>query len=241
MQTAVGVENLSFAYNSQKVLEDIDLRIEPGEFIAIVGPNGGGKTTLLRVMLGLLKPGRGAVRIMGKSPDKAHRHIGYVPQYGVKYEDFPVRVREVVMTGGLTAGSILPFWPSDLKSRAKEMLDQMEIASLADTRYGDLSGGQKQRTLIARALISDPDILFLDEPTASVDMRMELGIFDLLKSIGKTIVLVTHDIGFVSSYADRVACLNRRLVVHMTSEINADVISGTYHDHMEIISHRCGL
>ncbi len=214
MKAAVAVEKLSFAYNSQKVLEEIDLQIESGEFIAIVGPNGGGKTTLLKIMLGLLQPNRGTVRIVGKLPDKAHRHIGYVPQYGVKYEDFPVRVREVVMTGGLTAGSILPFWPSGLKAKAEAMLEKMEISSLADTRYGDLSGGQKQRTLIARALISDPDILFLDEPTASVDMRMELGIYDLLKAIGKTIVLVTHDIGFVSSYADRVACLNRKLTVH---------------------------
>ncbi len=241
MNDAIRVENVSFAYNNQPVLDGIDLQVRRGEFIAIVGPNGGGKTTLLKLMLGLLKPGRGRISVMGVAPSRAHRYIGYVPQYGVKYEDFPVRVREVVLMGSLSASSMLPFWPKQQKLKAAEMLDKMEIGDLANQRYGDLSGGQKQRTLIARALMTEPEILFLDEPTASVDMRMELGIFKLLKEIGKTIVLVTHDIGFVSSYSDRVGCLNRKIVVHETSEINAEVISGTYHDQMEIISHRCNL
>jgi len=165
------LNNISFAYKQRNILENVDLVIKKGEFASIVGPNGGGKTTLLKLILGLIKPDRGVIRIFGKSPDKARQQIGYMPQYAHLDMDFPATVMDVVLMGRLRKTTL---WFSK-KDRIEVLtaIDEIGMSAFANTDFNELSGGQKQRILIARALCSSPDILLLDEPTANVDQQTE--------------------------------------------------------------------
>lgn len=233
----IEIDNLSFAYSDRLVLEDIQLVIQPGEFIGIVGPNAGGKSTLLKLILGLLQPTRGQIRVMGVSPVESSKDLGYVPQYPSFSRDFPINVSQTVQMGCI--GQSCFGNSRQQKDQVTRVLAEVDISELAERPIGALSGGQLQRVMLARALVSNPGMLILDEPTANIDQRLESEIFDLLKSLNQrmTILVVSHDIAFISSYVSRVACLNRTLVCHHTDEISTATIHELYGDHVSMVSH----
>lgn len=236
-QPLIKSENLCVAFQDKIVLEDISFQINAGDFWGILGPNGSGKTTLLRTMLGLVQPFSGSISIFGKSPQqlaKDRDRIGYVPQHAVIDFQFPIHVRDVVLLGRSRKIG-LGRRPGALDKQAVDKaLDLVEISDLATRQIGQLSGGQRQRVLIARALALEPDILFLDEPTAALDVNAAESFYewlhDMHKKMNLTLVLVSHDVGVISRYVSAVACLNRRLVAHgLPSEVlNGAAIEGMY-------------
>jgi zinc transport system ATP-binding protein len=242
-EPVIAIENLSFAYNSDLVLEDVNLTITEREFVSLVGPNGGGKTTLLKLMLGLLAPTTGKVRVFGHSPALARRRIGYMPQHAQVDPRFPASVTEVALMGRVSKGSnIGPYGRAD-REAARRALDQVDLYEFRRRQFADLSGGQRQRALIARALAAEPELLLLDEPTANLDVRVEGELYELLKTLNEhlTIVLVSHDLGFVSQFVKSVVCVKRRVVVHPTSEITGEIIQEIYGADVRMVrhDHRC--
>lgn len=237
----IKLTNVAFAYKQRNIIEDVNLLIHKGEFASIVGPNGGGKTTLLKLILGLIKPDKGEIRIFGKPPEKVRQQIGYMPQYAHLDMNFPATVMDVVLMGRLTKKNL---WFSK-KDRAEALsaIDEVKMTPFVDTEFNELSGGQKQRILIARALCSCPDILLLDEPTANVDYQTEENLFSILKGLNSkmTILLVSHDLGFVSKYVKSVICVNRQVVIHPTSLMNGALIKDIYHGDLKMVrhDHRC--
>lgn len=240
MTPAIFIENVNFAYNNgQSVLQNINLNIAQGEFLGIVGPNGGGKTTLLKLISGLLKPNTGKITVLGKHPKKARQMLGYVPQFTKLDRDFPISVEQVVLTGRLGKTRNIGGYTQKDQHIAHEMLQQLEVGHLAKKSINALSGGQLQRVMIARALVSEPKLLLLDEPTANIDIHAEKNIFSFLKDINQevTILVVSHDIGFISHYIKRVACINQTLICHQTSSLNSKDIHELYDLHVNIIQH----
>ncbi|MFY9974711.1 MAG: ABC transporter ATP-binding protein [Chromatiaceae bacterium] len=237
---AIRIEGLSFSFGLAPVLQDIDLEVFRGEFMGLVGPNAGGKSTLLKLILGLLRPQSGRIRVLGAAPVEARRRVGYVPQYPSFQRDFPISVEQVVLLGRLGSTPSLGWYRRADREAALHALAEVEAADLARRRIGTLSGGQLQRVLLARALVGEPQILILDEPTANIDQRAEGDIFDLLAMLNArlTILVVSHDIAFISSYVDRVACLNRTLVCHRTDAIDADLIHQLYGEAVRSVAHR---
>lgn len=238
-EPVITIDKVSFSYNGPLALENINLSIAKGEFLGVVGPNGGGKSTLLKLVLGLLQPDTGKISVLGSSPEKGRAAIGYVPQQARFKRDFPITVEDTVLLGRL--GKSKTLWGYTKKDRklAEKALRETEILDLKDRRLNTLSGGQFQRVLIARALVCDPEILILDEPTSNIDLRMEEDIFDLLKRINQraTIIVVSHDVGFISQYVSRVACLNRTLICHETSAISGKMIEDLYATPVQMIQH----
>lgn len=244
METVIKLENVSYSYNGYPALEAVDLELERNDFAGIIGPNGGGKTTLLRMILGLIKPVTGSVTVLGMPPSRARDSIGYVPQYALMDRYFPIGVREVAAMGLVTHSSFFPWFRKAQTEQVEISLEQVGLAGMAGKRFGELSGGQQQRCLIARAIVSNPKILLLDEPTASVDASAEKDIYELLRTFNKdmTIVLVSHDIGFISSYINKVVCINRRVDSHLAGEIRAEHFSNdVYNSDVTIIKHKCNL
>ncbi len=218
---AVELDHVTFGYDREPVLSDVTIRIPRGECVGIVGPNGGGKTTLLRLILGLLRPDEGEVRVLGEPPHRAHRRIGYVPQAFHDDSAFPISALEVVLMGRL--GMSFPMGPHRRIDRgsALEALDSVGLADASRRAFADLSGGQRQRVLIARALASGPEILMLDEPTASVDPAAEREIYELLRGLSErmTIVMVSHDLRFVSELVTGVLCVAHGARWHPTTDV----------------------
>lgn len=238
----IGINQVSFTYPTAKVraLESIQLEIQAREFIGIVGPNAGGKSTLMQLILGLLQPQTGTITVFGKSPLQSRRQIGYVPQYPKFARDFPILVEQMVLLGRVTNQ---PLWrgfsPQD-RAIAHQALLEVEADNLAKRPISALSGGQLQRVLLARALACEPQILILDEPTANIDLRVENDIFDHLQKLNErmTILVVSHDIAFISSYVTRVACLNRTLVCHATDAIEGATIQALYGKSVSRVAHQ---
>ena len=242
-QAVITLEKVSFSYNNLPVLEDVSLTVHERDFISIVGPNAGGKTTLLKLILGLLKPTSGTIRVFGQPPGKVRSRIGYMPQHASLDPLFPVSALDVVLMGRLGNGKDLGFYRRADKEAAADALRNVELYEIRNCSFSDLSGGQRQRVLIARALVSDPELLLLDEPTANVDAVIETELYEILNRLNEkmTVALVTHDLGFVSRYVKSVACVNRRVVVHPTSEITGEMINEIYgcDVHMVRHDHRC--
>jgi zinc transport system ATP-binding protein len=210
--------------------------------MGLVGPNAGGKSTLLSLILGLREPQAGQLRVLGQRPRQARRRLGYMPQHPSFPRQFPIAVKDVVLMGRFGLGPLLGPWRRADREAARRALTEVEAADLADRPIGKLSGGQLQRVLLARALVGEPRLLLLDEPTANIDQRLEGEIFDLLAELNKrlTIVVVSHDIAFISRYVTRVACLNQTLVCHPTDDISAATISALYGEQVQMISHSHG-
>jgi zinc transport system ATP-binding protein len=235
----IDIDNVSFNYGAVPVLEDVSLKIYEDEFIGIIGPNASGKSTLLKLILGLLAPTKGVISKYNHAGKKLSNYIGYVPQHSSFARDFPVTVGEVVMMGHVNSGSRLFRYKKGEIELAKQVMHKLEIDNIEKRQVGELSGGQLQRVLIARALVCEPEILILDEPTSNVDMRVEEDIFALLKNHSEhmTVIVVSHDIAFISGYVDRVACLNRTLVCHNTESISGKMIEELYDAPVKMIHH----
>ena len=241
-RVVINFEKVDFSYNEEPILIGVDLHIHDREMIGIVGPNGGGKTTLLRLILGLLKPDRGTIQIFGESPERSRHRLGYVPQHMQFDNRFPVSVLDVVLMGVVGKTGFGPFSKKRIRT-AEEALETVDMLRYRKNAFGELSGGQRQRVLIARALASSPEMLLFDEPTANVDTSAGEHLYQILDRLNKTmtILVVSHDIGFVNHHISSVVCVNHRVQVHPTSELAGQDIIDLYGNDMALIrhDHRC--
>lgn len=239
-------EGVSFSYGRSLVVEDADFDIYKGESVCVVGPNGGGKSTLLKLMLGLLQPERGTVRLLGDTPKRSRGRVGYVPQH-IDFDPlFPVSVLDVVLMGRLTRRSLGFRSRQDLE-HAIGALEKMGLAERAQASFATLSGGQRQSVLIARALAAEAEVLLLDEPTAHVDVAVEERLMENLKALHHdlTVITVSHDLAFVSRSVPKVLCVNRCVHMHPTTELTDERLRQLYgfevrmvqHDHEHLDSH----
>lgn len=239
----IEIKDLNFSYEkNMPVLENVNLTFCELESACIVGPNGGGKSTLLYLILGLLKPTSGSITIFGKSPIDARSQMGYMPQYIQLDNQFPICVSEVVLMGRLRSG----FWGRySQKDRdvAMEAMSEMSVEYLAKRQFSELSGGQRQRVLITRALTCNPKLLLLDEPTANIDPGMQEQFYEILYKLNQrmSILTVSHDLGFVSDKINSVICVNRGVQVHPTNALDGNMITEMYGYDVNLIRHdyRC--
>jgi zinc transport system ATP-binding protein len=241
-ETVIRIRELAFSSNGTPILENVTLDIMARDSLCIVGPNGGGKTTLLKLILGLLKPDRGEIQVLGHTPEKSRLRIGYVPQHARFDPQFPVTVLEVVLMGRLDRIFCGAYAKAD-REAARAALAEMGLADQANRLFAEISGGQRQRVLIARALASAGELLILDEPTANIDAASEKHLFEVLGKLNErlTVMLVTHDIGFASKFFKSIVCVNRQVVLHPTSELTGELIHDMYGGDIRMIrhDHRC--
>ncbi len=222
--SVISFQNMSFSYGSTPVLQDVNFEVLQGDFIGIFGPNGGGKTTLFKLIMGFLSPSKGEVFVFGGSPFRARKAIGYVPQVIQLDRSFPVTVEQVVEMG------LLGF-QGDMQGKVDSALDLVGLASYKKTLFGALSGGQAQRVLIARAIVSNPELLLLDEPTAHADPCAEEGVYELLLSLKSqmTILMVTHHLsGWMDTFS-KLLCVHRHVVFSRPELVCQHVQLGLYH------------
>jgi zinc transport system ATP-binding protein len=238
-EEVVRLEDVWVRYDGVAVLEGVNLAIEQNDFLGIIGPNGGGKTTLLKVVLGLVKPSRGRVSVMGSAPEASRNDIGYISQHSLFDRDFPISVWDVVLMGRLGRTGLLRRYGKEDKSKAESALHTVGMLDHRERQIGKLSGGEQQRVFIARALVTEPRLLLLDEPTASVDPAMQTEFYELLEDLKErmAIVLVSHDISAVSVYVGKIACLNRELFYHGSKEIAPEILEATYKCPVQMIAH----
>lgn len=237
---AVLIENLTVKYREIPAIAGISLNVMDKDYLAIIGPNGGGKTTLLKAIIGLVPVSSGKILLYGKKFGESKKIVGYVPQINSLDKKFPITVREVILTGMMNPKfKFFHKYSQTDKKKADELLKKVGIYNLKERMISDLSGGEFQKMLIARALAVNPKILLLDEPTASVDASSRDQIFSLLNELNKTmtIIIVTHDLSAVSSYVKNIACLNGKLVYHGCTELNEDVVSALYGCPIDLIAH----
>jgi len=232
-KTLVEIENMYAGYNGTAVLKAIDLQIFEQDFLGIIGPNGGGKTTLIKTILGLLKPFSGNIIYEN---ELLKTRIGYMPQTHQLDRKFPIIVSEVVESGLISEKNLSR---SIRRAKTKDIIQRMDIENVAGKAIGELSGGQLQRTLLARAVINDPELLILDEPNSYVDKRFESYFYELLKEINQTtaIVLVSHDIGMVISMVKNIACVNETLHYHSGTDIDGEWLEEHWACPFDVITH----
>jgi zinc transport system ATP-binding protein len=238
-EAAIEMNEVCVTLGQRPVLAAVNLTVARGEYVALIGPNGGGKTTLLRVILGLVRPQRGTVRVLGAAPEEARGRVGYVPQHARFDLDFPIRVADVVHMGCLRDRPRPSWRTSDARRRVIEILAQLEIGDLAERPIGKLSGGQLQRVLIARALAVEPELLILDEPTASLDVQSAGAFYDLIQELARrmTVIIASHDVTGVSARVGSIACLNRSLYYHPSAELPASALAEVYGCPVELLAH----
>ena len=239
MKPVINIEHLCAGYDHEQVLEDINLQVFPNDFIGLIGPNGGGKTTLIKLLLGLIEPNHGRIEILGQPIKKSRHLIGYVPQLVEFDRSFPISVWEVVRMGLLGKRGLLQPFNKEDQSAIEQALRQVNMYDQRKKPIGELSGGQRQRVYIARALVSKPKILLLDEPTASIDPETSSTIYELLREINQavTIILISHDMNAVSSYVKTIGCLNRTLIYHGGKQISEEMLQKTYRCPVDLIAH----
>ncbi|MDQ7032297.1 MAG: ABC transporter ATP-binding protein [Desulfonauticus sp.] len=236
METIVELKNVYFAYRRQLILEDIDLTVKKGEFWAILGPNGGGKTTLLKLIVGLLKPLKGQVLVFNQPPAKVRHLMGYVPQHSTVNPLFPLTVFELVAMGCLENNRRGIFYSKTCKHKVYAALDKVNLVKLAYKNVSSLSGGELQRALVARALVNEPELLVFDEPTANIDPQGKVCLYELLSQLKSkmTIIVVTHDLVVSASSLDHLAAVNKKLVVSNTGSLDKAMLDLLYgvHGHL---------
>ncbi len=236
---ALAFDQVDFAYAGRVVLEQVSLQVHAGEFVALIGPNGGGKSTFVKLALGLLRPAGGSVRVLGTSAELARPRIGYVAQFATFRRDFPLCVRDTVLQGRLGRSAWWRWLTAADSAAADDAMKAADVWNLAQRPIAELSGGQLQRVMIARALATDPELLLLDEPTAHVDSQTEHGLFDLLDELRQrmAIIMVSHDVGLVSRHVDSIACLNRSMIHHAAVPLAADVLERLYGMPLRLVDH----
>jgi zinc transport system ATP-binding protein len=236
----ITVSDLSFTYGNETVLRDVSLSVKAGDFVGVIGPNGGGKTTLLRLILGVLDPSRGSVRLLGDHPRRTRVQAGYVPQETSSNKLFPISVFDVALMGKMGDRGLFHRFTREDRRQASETLEELGMYHLRHKSIGELSGGQRQKVLLARALVGNPRILFLDEPTASIDTRGQDEIYEILRKLneaGATVVLVTHNVSAVSAYIKSIACVNRDLFFHPDGVLDEATITKAYGCPVDIVAH----
>lgn len=232
-EPAVSIHNLNFAYDATPVLENLDLEVRVGDFMAVLGPNGGGKTTLLKLILGILTPDQGRIRVFGQPPAHALARIGYVPQHAVVQPSFPITVLEVTLMGLDKARKPGFGYRHEHKELAHAALERVGMADLAQRRMDSLSGGQRQRALVARALVGEPDLLIFDEPTANIDPQGKLCLYELLGTLkqGITIMIVSHDPVVASVQVSAIAAVNKTCITNRDSKLTPEMLALVYGAH----------
>ncbi len=231
------MQNVYAGYESGKnILKDVNLEVYPNDFIGIIGPNGGGKTTLLKVIMGLIKPVSGELKFNWK--DQRLNNIGYLPQVNQIDNSFPIKVVDVVLSGMMTHKRYLKQYTRKDIEKAIELIEKAELGKYSNRSLGELSGGQRQRVFLCRAIINNPKVLILDEPNTYVDKYFEGELYELLKELNKSmsILLVSHDIGTISSMVKTIACVNEHLHYHKTNKISDEILK-TYNCPIELVTH----
>ncbi|MBN1133434.1 MAG: ABC transporter ATP-binding protein [Methanosarcinaceae archaeon] len=226
-------------YDGLPILKGINLVVKDYDFLGIIGPNGGGKSTLLKVILGLIKPTKGEIKVFGKNPLYSRKDVGYVPQYSLFDPNFPITVWDVVLMGRMGHTGLLKRYNEMDKKAALDALKIVDMVEYKDWQIGNLSGGQKQRVFIARAVTGDPKLLLLDEPTTGIDTLMRGEFYEMLEKLKSkmAIVMVSHDIGAVSVYVDKIACLNHTLYYHNSKELKPEDLDAAYQCPVDLIAH----
>lgn len=236
----IKIEDLSVAYDGKTVLRDVNLTVYEKDFLGIIGPNGGGKTTLVKTILGLKKASKGKIYFYRDGKETEHITMGYLPQYSSIDKNFPISVQEVILSGLSSQKSLMSRFTSRQHEQVKDVIDRMGLAGLGKRPIGALSGGQLQRALLGRAIISNPDVLILDEPSTYIDKRFEAKLYELLTEINNkecAIVLVSHDIGTVLQNVKSIACVNETLHYHPDTEISADWLEKNFNCPIELLGH----
>jgi zinc transport system ATP-binding protein len=236
--TVLQVHDVCFAYDHLEVLHSVDLSVPDKSLVAVVGPNGGGKTTLMRLALGLLKPQRGTVHVFGDAPERRRRSIGYVAQHLRFDPEFPVSALDVVLMGRADRHCFGPYRRGD-RAKAADALERVRLGHLSHRALAQLSGGERQRALIAQALVTDPDLLILDEPTANVDTTVEHEIYELLHELNErmTIVVVSHNLNVVTHHASHVACVNRTASLARVDGLTEGELHAFHRGDMTVLQH----
>lgn len=211
-------------------MENVNFSIAERDLVCMVGPNGGGKSTLLRLMMGLIRPGSGAIEVFGTTPERARHRIGYMPQHAGLDPDFPAGVLDIVLMGRLGRGRGIGPYSSNDKQVAARALGEVGLSDKRAASFGALSGGERQRVLVARALACEPDVLLLDEPMTNLDPAVQDDLYALFRELNQrlTVIVVSHDIGFVSETFRTVVCVNRTVHTHATSELTAQRVAEVY-------------
>lgn len=239
MNKLIELQNISAAYDSKPVLRSVDLTIYERDFLGIIGPNGGGKTTLIKLILGLKKPAGGKVCFYRN--DKATEHItmGYLPQYSSIDKKFPISVQEVILSGLSSQKTLISRFTRSQHEQVEEVINRMGLQGLEKRAIGELSGGQLQRALLGRAIVSNPDVLILDEPSTYIDKRFEAKLYELLEEINHqcAIILVSHDIGTVLQNVKSIACVNETLHYHPDTEVSKDWLEKNFNCPIELLGH----
>ena len=242
MKPIIEIKNLSAGYDGRTVLHDVNLSIYERDFLGIIGPNGGGKTTLIKCILGLLKPTGG--EIIFHTPEKASTKttqlfLGYLPQYSTIDRKFPISVEEVILSGLSIQKSLTSRFTPEQREKGKQIIARMGLEGLESRSIGQLSGGQLQRALLGRAIISDPAVLILDEPSTYIDKRFEARLYELLAEINKecAIILVSHDIGTVLQQVKSIACVNETLDYHPDTGVTTEWLERNFNCPIELLGH----
>lgn len=238
-KTVIELQDLWAGYGGDNILKSINLSVKELDYIGIIGPNGGGKTTLFKVLLGLLNPHWGQVTIFGRTVQQGRRYIGYVPQIIHFDRSFPINVSDVVRMGRLGRNRLFNRFNRKDDEQVEKALHQVNLLNLRDRPISELSGGQLQRVYIARALATEPRILLLDEPTAGLDNESSTAIYELLRDINEyaTILMISHDVGTISSHVKTIGCLNRKLYYHGENQVTGQMLAQTYGSPMDRIVH----